>query len=284
MVFFTEKEINFLKNYAPIYGAEQCAYILDRKIHRIYEKCSRLKVHSRILQKLTCDQLEKLKEQFKEHRISLDFSRNPKYLAYFLGYFWADGYILNNRNELRIEITQEDGLQVQNLFEKVGHFNLLFRERKNRKPQMLFQCTSKDVSSKLRSLGKYPHSLESHQKILEFIPKEYHIYFLRGLIDGDGCFYVTNKATQFSISNSYDFDWSYLVAYLQNNFNFNCKIQKRNNKEIASLIRNSNQHEIYNFVKQIYENTDNIWLDRKYKKVLLIYEKEHKYAENKKEV
>ena len=64
------------------------------------------------MQKLTIEQLEKLRKQFAKCILSLDFSNNPKYLAYFLGYFWADGYILNNRDVLRIEITQEDGLQV----------------------------------------------------------------------------------------------------------------------------------------------------------------------------
>lgn len=280
MLQFTKKEINFLRKYVPIYGALQCAHILNRKVQTIYQKCSKLKIHSKVLQELTLDQLNILQEKFMERRVTLDFSCNPKYLAYFLGYFWADGYILNDRNELRIEITKEDGLCIQNLFEKIGHFNIFFRERKNRKSQMLFQCTNEEVSSALKLLGKYPNSLESHQKILEFIPKEFHIYFLRGLIDGDGCFYVTNRATQFSISNSYNFDWSYLINYLKTNFNFNCKIIRRNKKTSSSCIRNSNQHEIYKFISQIYNNSDGIWLKRKYEKVLLIYKKENKYAKN----
>lgn len=280
-MYFTEKEVQFLENYVPIYGVIQCAQILNRNVHRIYEKCSRLKIHSKILEKLTSEQIESLREKFMKRQISLDFSNNPKQLAYFLGYFWADGYILSSRPELRLEITKEDGLNIQFILETIGDFNIFFRNRKNHKSQMMFQCTNKEVSLKLQALGKYSNSIESHKKIMEFIPKEYHIYFLRGLIDGDGCFYVTEKATQFSISNSYNFDWSYLIEYLKDNFNFNCTIVQRTNKSSSSAIRNTNQHEIYNFVSKIYEHTDGIWLNRKYDKILLIYSKENKkYAKN----
>ena len=55
---------------------------------------------------------------------------------------------------------------------------------------MTFFYSDPNIISLLYNLGKYPHSSESHEKILNYIPKKYHIWFIRGLIDGDGNFYI----------------------------------------------------------------------------------------------
>jgi len=73
---------------------------------------------------------------------------------------------------------------------------------------MIFQTTNKNICSFFKEMGKYPHSIDSHEKILNHIPKEYHPYFLRGLIDGDGNFYINleNYCYQFSIASRYEQD------------------------------------------------------------------------------
>lgn len=273
---FTEKEINFLKEYSSIYGGEQCSSILNRPVRSIYLKCRSLKLSLNKAKTLSNEEIESLRNSISNKVLSLDFSIYPKELSYFLGYFWADGYL--SKNQLRIEITREDADVIKPIFDKVCSFSLCYRYRKGRKAQACFSCTNPKVFTTLKELGKYPNSMESHEKILNFIPKEYHIWFLRGLIDGDGCIYkckTSPSLIQFSISNSYSFDWSYLVKYLIDNFNCYCKVSRRiskGGKNSSSYIRCCGKYKVANLLKCLYSEPDNIYLPRKYKKIIAVLE------------
>jgi hypothetical protein len=86
----------------------------------------------------------------------------------------------------------------------IGIWNVRTRYRKNRQPQTTITCSSKEVAEYLRSLGKYPKSVESHTNVLATIPLHLRKYFILGLIDGDGCFYLNKSQNiiQISISGS----------------------------------------------------------------------------------
>lgn len=59
---------------------------------------------------------------------------------------------------------------------------------------MTFRVTDVEFGKLLSDLGKYPKSVEGHEKIYKYLKDELlWIYFLRGLIDGDGNFYINNK-------------------------------------------------------------------------------------------
>ena len=73
---------------------------------------------------------------------------------------------------------------------------------------MSFYVTDKVVTDLFYSLGKYPKSSESHEKILRYLNnKDLIIYFLRGLIDGDGNFYIKcilNRLTALNLDGELD--------------------------------------------------------------------------------
>lgn len=208
-------------------------------------------------------------------KIDLEFKNNQKETAYFLGFFWADGTI-NSGKYLTIEITEEDALSLADIFRKVCNFKITKRVRPNRKPQVTFFIKDAGTATKLTELGKYPNTVETHEKILKFIPKEYVVYFLRGLIDGDGCFYSgpsnnkwKNNTVHFSIAGRYDQDWTGLLDYFTN-IGFNIKAikrvdEKRGNK--SSALRASNFSDIENFVNWLYNENDSVFLKRKYDKI-----------------
>lgn len=277
---FTKNEILFLKKYSSIYGGIQCSKVLNRSEHSIYSKCSKLNLEVKTIENLTEFEIKKLQTQFSKSKLSLNFSSNPKELSYFLGYFWADGYIF--KNSLRLEITREDADNLKPILNKLGYFTETSRVRLNRKEQVCYQYSNKDIANTFKLLGKYPNSIESHEKILKFIPKKYHIWFLRGLIDGDGCIYINESnpsMIQFSISNSYNFDWTYLYNYLISNFNCKCKIIKRscrNGTNLSSVIRCCGKNNVSNLLKELYKEDDGLYLKRKYNKILKILE----YAKN----
>lgn len=270
--FFTKEEIEFLNNYADKLGYEICAQKLNRPIGGILSKLRRLHLPINKIPK-NPELVNEVIFERNENLLTLDFNKqeHPKELAYFLGYFWADGYINIKAKTLTIEIAEEDGLVIEPILKTLANFKIYKRTREGRKPQMSFYYKDHEIVEILTSLGKYPRTIESHKKILEFIPSEYHIYFLRGLIDGDGCFYTDEKhVVQFSISNSFDFDWSYFIEYCKKlDLCLSTNLQEfKQNK--ASKVRCSNSKQIVQFISLLYKESDNIWLKRKYEKAMYI--------------
>lgn len=217
----------------------------------------------------------KFESSFKKLELNFNKSKYPKELAYFLGFLWSDGYVSENTKRIAIEIIEEDGVEIKHILDKVCTFTIYTRNREGRKPQMTFYYSDLELVKILYSLGKYPHSVESHEKILNFIPEEYYIYFLRGLIDGDGCFYVHDYikyiATQFTICGNIEQDWSSLIKLLSK-YGLNCNISQRDGKSgNSSIIRNTNRIELKTFIGNLYKTEDNIWLPRKYNKAMEIF-------------
>lgn len=269
---YSNEEIEFLKENAPKFGAQICAEKLNRKVDSVRYKLSRLGICSRRDKSLTKEDISNLefKSSFKE--LSLDFSKTntPKELAYFLGFFWADGYNKPKDKALVIEITEEDGTVLEPIFMRLATFSIYKRNREGRKPQITFYYRDEYLFEFINSLGKYPNSTESHEKVLRFIPDEYLLYFLRGLIDGDGSYYLSDKAVQFNIASAINQDWSYLQCILKK-YGMETTVNKtESEKGNSSHLRCSNPSKIKAFLNVLYKVKDHIWLDRKYLKAQMI--------------
>lgn len=274
---YTEEEIQFIKDHVEKYGIKICAEKLNRPVQGVKNKVLRLNIDASLDGWATNEEKENLKFESNFKKLELDFNKSkyPKELAYFLGFLWSDGYVSESTKRIAIEIVEEDGIEIKHILDKVCTFSIYNRNRKGRKPQMTFYYSDLEPVKTLYSLGKYPHSIESHEKILSFIPEEYHIYFLRGLIDGDGCFYIHDYvrwiATQFTICGNVEQNWDYLIKLLLK-YGLNCNISQRNGeKGNSSIIRNTNRIELKTFIGNLYKVEDNIWLPRKYEKAMQIF-------------
>lgn len=191
-------------------------------------------------------------------------------LSYFLGFFWADGTI-SRKSTLIIEILHEDGEIIKSTFNEIFPFSIRYRERNGRKPQMIFSVSDKKVGELLESLGKYPKSSENHRKIFNYINDDLMwIYFLRGLIDGDGNFYINEKEkyAQFTLASSFNQDWSFLLENLKN-FNPNIT-QTSKDTGNSSVLRITGRENIINFIKYLRYDDITIGLLRKQEKALKI--------------
>lgn len=207
--------------------------------------------------------------------IDLKFLRNPKETAYFIGFFWADGTI-NSDKYLVVEITEEDGDCLKNIFNKVADFKITTRRREGRKPQITFFLKDEQATVELKKLGKYPNTIESHEKIISFIPEKYRVYFLRGLIDGDGCFYSgpankkwKNNTVHFTIGSRYEQDWDGLINFCQN-YGLKLTVKKsvsERSHSHSSIVRSSSFGEIKKFIEVLYEENDGVFLKRKKAKI-----------------
>ena len=193
-----------------------------------------------------------------------------KEIAYFLGYFWADGTI--SGNSLRIELEEEDCNELEQICNTFYSFNTSKRTRTNRKPQKSLYCIAPKLAQLLISFGKYPNSSENHSKILEYVDP-YQIYFIAGLIDGDGCWYINDKCAQFSISSNYNQDWSTLQDFFKN---FSCNIHTEiHNTDKSSLLRITNILELRKLVTDLNDKVS-FGLSRKINKRNKVFEFKYK--------
>ena len=216
---FSKHEIEFLiKNY-PSKGIDFCCNKLNRTSKSIQTKCNRLGIYldkSFLSKKLS----EASKKEFGKYKINpnLFLNINTPEVAYFLGVLWTDGHISKKTNSISISCSLSDALEYKKIFDKIGKWNFYQHpnRKENEKKQGQFVTNNFYIHKFLCENDFSEKSIKSADKILEIIPNNLKKYFFRGVVDGDGCFYVNKKnySYQFNISSSYEQDWNYLIKFL----------------------------------------------------------------------
>jgi len=233
---------------------------------------------------LTSNQYRYLLEKYNLRRNPVRttnwFNRDLKNLIdeeiYILGFLWADGYLNGTdiKNNLQCEIIYNDFRMIEDIFDKTGDWSRLYRKAsiKNGVKRQKRVCLTISDRELIKKFIKFDFDKKSYinpTKILRLIPKNKHYLFYRGYIDGDGCFYITDTATQFILSSSYDQDWKHiekLFKYLDiNKYQIKKTISKNNHK--FSKIRISSREAVKKLVEYIYKDTTDICLKRKFEKV-----------------
>lgn len=215
----------------------------------------------------------------KTSNINLNTFLNPdKYAAYVLGVIWGDGTIENTTRRKRITVhcITEDAKHFYSMFEKTGKWNINHnKQQKHWKPQSNIRASSKEVVDFLVSLDCSPNTKTSANKILQIIPKELHKYFILGIIDADGCFYVNKKTYtyHFVLSGPYQQDWSYFTDILKElNIKYNEDNIISNKGHTHSRVRIIGKKRIQLFGKYLYSDDANIiGLPRKLNKYKLMF-------------
>jgi len=131
--------------------------------------------------------------------------------AYFLGFLYADGCNLENRNTIQISLQEEDKL----ILEK---FNLLIDSNKELeyidysikqpkwKNQWKLTFSSKHISQQLVKLGCFARkSLTLEFPTEEQVPAHLTRHFIRGYFDGDGCICITKNLLHCSLTSTIEF-------------------------------------------------------------------------------
>lgn len=271
MIFNKEQCDFIIKNY-PNMGAEYCANALNIPLKLVKSKINKLRSIYHF--KLSPEMLSKRMSETRHIKAMEEYSVNPsqflnietKEVAYLLGLIWADGYVY--KQKIAVEMVKEDLEQLKSVFESVGKWSICYRTRKNRKPQMCISTSNRILTSFLMGNDYISKGSSSADKILSRIPDKLKHYWFRGLIDGDGCFYMNkkNSSYQFSISSSYNQDWSFLenlFASLGIRYNPLKKIEKTGK---SSYLRVTTRSHIKILGEYIYQNFDNMGLRRKYEK------------------
>lgn len=281
-LLWKDEDVQFLKlNYSE-FGAIYCAEILNKKAANVRQFAIKLNL------KVSKEQISRSRSEsllnFQNNKPNNDFRVNveqfieikTKEVAYFLGYFWADGYIQKEKSNLqrasliRLEIAREDYEIIKPIFDKIGDWSVSFRQRqKHHKEVAIISTNNRNLLNFLKENGYSEKSHLSACKITSKIPVELRPLFFRGLIDGDG--YVRFDPKYYSrlitITSRIEQDWSYMEDVMKS-LNIKYAIYKHTGKKGSYSIISVNGDNTLKFGKYLYDSyeEDKIGLPRKYLK------------------
>lgn len=264
---FTEYEDNILKKYYSGNGAE---YIINnfmkyRTVDEIHGRTSKLGL--------------KFITYNKDYFETIDSHEK----AYWLGFFYTDGYVCCNDNRVGIELNSEDDYMLKNLLNLIdSNMKVKYRKRKNKfnnkNKDYLESCSITFNNRKLHDDLINKGVLPNKTKILKFpnnniVDEKYMFSFIRGLIDGDGSICLCNNNNGYKkphisfISASYDFI-NGLKYFL---YKYNIKINITTNKNGLYRMITEKQSDVFRLLNLLYKDSnENCRLERKYKKYIEI--------------
>ena len=270
---WTNDEIDILKdNYHK--GANYVSSILGRSRISTQSKMSRLGFYIDDENKSLIQKNNSKKNytnyEYKVSNFTIDIN---EYTSYLLGLLWTDGYILKNRKTTSISMVSDDLNELNWIFDKTGYWYKQYRKRIGKRESLTLSAYNPELLNGLIDLNFDKKSYISPDKLFNIIPQEYLKYLIRGIIDGDGCFYVGKNTYQLTIASTYEQDWSFYIDFFSK-IGFDFKIQRRiHKKSKSSIIRLCKRESIISLCDWLYDGylNDKIGLQRKYNKSLLFY-------------
>jgi hypothetical protein len=258
---WSEKEIAFLKENYPKMGRYYCSNELNIPLEKIVYKIRKLGLK-------------------KDSSLNVEsfFNIRDAEMAYILGFMWSDGYVSNDGRHFSVGGVENDISKIEWLFDKYGNWCKHYDDRSKYGWQNTLTIIGSNVNihSFLIDNDYQNKSYMSADKILNKIPDNLKNYWFRGLIDGDGCFYInkTGKVGQFTITSTYEQNWFYFEKLCED-LEIKYKISKF--KKINKTSGNVNKYsilrilgsEIIKLGEFLYQGKQ-FGLDRKLKKFNLI--------------
>ena len=114
--------------------------------------------------------------------------------AYWLGFLYADGYVNANKTSVELSLQEKDKEHLEMFRESVGSNAPLSLHSKNLdgKEYKIYRITLNSLKFKTDLVNK--GCVENKSHVLKFpsydiVPKDMMRHFIRGYIDGDGCWY-----------------------------------------------------------------------------------------------
>ena len=196
--------------------------------------------------------------------------------AYFLGLIFADGWIVNNitlgNYELGLQLQSQDKHILTKFNNELGGTHLIVHKNKKEKyikgiktvsgEQDTIRVYSKRIVNDLISLNILPN--KTKEKVYPIVPDDLFFDFLRGYIDGDGCYYCHKNNFQITITcaNKEPLEWI-------------SKVLKQNNINTSIYKEYDTKYRLYCFrasdvkclISKMYYKSNVTCLSRKYNKI-----------------
>ena len=197
--------------------------------------------------------------------------------AYWLGFVYADGYIIDNSDnknyEFGICLSIKDIEHLKKFNKSInGNINIATKEKYTfgkTHTMCSIRLYCKEMIKDLES-----HNIFQNKTYLECFPivdKNLMPHFLRGYFDGDGCIVIDKKRKR------HNFDYcsvnlkflEYIRTFIYEEYEINSYIIKEKMNDIRTVdcyrLKICGLKNDYNFGQLLYKNA-NIYLDRKYEK------------------
>ena len=196
--------------------------------------------------------------------------------AYFLGFLYADGWVVFNpiaRNyEMGMQLQSEDKYILERLNEELGGVHLITHNdaydseieetMAHHKDSDTLRVFSKSIVMDLINAGVVTN--KTQKDIYPKIDDKYFFDFLRGYIDGDGCFYKKNETTYLHITCSSNVPLEWIKRKLkENNINSYIYTEKDRKHRLYCIDKKSMRL----LVSLLYHSDYSLCLSRKYEKV-----------------
>lgn len=181
--------------------------------------------------------------------------------AYWLGFLYADGYVNEKTYQIEVSLKREDESHLIKLQNSVKCEEKVLQKIVNGYPISRVILYSKKMTQDLKNNGCFQaKSLELEPPTEDIVPKNLIRHFIRGYVDGDGCF---STGLTFSIVGTLPM-LEYIIEHLQNN----TTISKRGSFTMTGKAHQWTHNSYRDFVKihdYLYKDA-NIYLERKYAK------------------
>lgn len=280
---FTPEVIQIIRDNYPQYGKERCLEILGGNF------CA-----NGIQQVAIKNKIYRIKP-YEGENCNVDSFKNvtdPK-VAYFLGWLWADGYIVKKKGKakaINFCVRQDDGREFYEMIKDLGYITINHRDADKYNRVYINLCNAK-LAEYLGEKDYMVKSKVSPTKILETIPESLRPLFWRGFFCGDGSITITqDKKEVFTPSlvfcGAIDQDWSDLEKVC-NMLNFSSSISRYTRSSTGhkgSKLQINSRHEMVSLLSWIYKSfeEDHLGLVRKFEKFQILKEHNTQMRENAK--
>lgn len=258
---FSQDDVDFIKNNYETMTSVEIGNILGFTDKQIRGKCCELGLN------------------YKRRQINDDYFENinTPLKAYFLGFIFADGWIVKNDNrsnyEFGMKLSSKDKYLLEMLNNELGGQNIIYHHD----PQDVLICKKQIAHSghcdTLRVYSKkivcdlMSHGIETNKSLKDAFPivdDDLFFDFLRGYIDGDGCYYCDNNNTYMHITcGSME-----PLKYIQNKLNeFGIKTQLYTENDKKHRLMCTSFNEMDKLINHLYYKDGLFYLQRKYEKI-----------------
>lgn len=194
--------------------------------------------------------------------------------AYFLGFIYADGYVIYNEErsnyEFGMELQSKDKYILEKLNYELGNQNII----SHKQPKIIKMNNGKLIHSNHSDcLRVYSKELvtdlidngvvcnKSNNNTFPIVDECYFFDFLRGYIDGDGCYYKDNGHVYMHITCANLIPLKYIQNKLST-YDISTQIYKETEKKYRLMCTSA--HEMNKLINKMYYNKSVTCLKRKY--------------------
>lgn len=267
------------------YGEENVAFIRQNYAKYGSRYCiDKLGVTLRCVRNVAASLGLKLSKDSGASLMAYDFNESvlsapTKEFAYFLGFFWADGYLHSGGGScVALQCVKTDLVTIAPVFEtfatwKRGEKEPAKTDGVARQSQLTLTHCSKQLHRFLIDNGYSDKSRASPDTILTRLPEEFRRYWWRGYFDGDGHYSFSTSgihkiASTLSFTSGWDQDWTFVKTLFKRLGLEECptyqhlhKDQPGHRHSCVAVQRSEEQRKVLDY---LYKNYDYVGLARKY--------------------